>query len=162
MPVSFLSDTLYFMSHENWIKKTIELAKTADKCEVPIAAIIVKDGQKVSSATNSKESHLDPTAHAEINAIRDACQSLKTWRLSDCQIYINLEPCVMCAGAIIQARISEVYFAAYDKKGGGVCSCTHSFEVANINHRPKWQGGILEEEASGDLKNFFKQLRAST
>lgn len=147
------------MNHEDWMQKTIELAQTTHSSEVPIAAIIVKNDRELARATNSKETLLDPTGHAEINAIRMACKKLNTWRLSGCQIYINLEPCIMCAGAIIQSRISEVYFAAHDPKGGAICSCTKSFELANINHRPKWEGGILEKEASLHLKTFFKSLR---
>ncbi len=143
------------------MQEAINLSKSAEPAEVPIAALIVKDNQLLASAVNQKESRMDPTAHAEVLAIQRACAKLQNWRLNDCDLYVTLEPCLMCAGAIIQARIRKLYFAAYDKKGGAVCSCTESFALPNINHRPEWQGGILQEQASQDLSQFFKNLRKS-
>jgi len=147
------------MKPEAWMQKAIELSKNSDPKEVPIAAIIVQDKQMIASALNTKEVDMNPCGHAEINAIQAAAKKLKSWRLEGCDLYVTLEPCLMCSGAIIQARINHLYFAAYDPKGGGITSSAKTFDIQNINHRPNWTGGILEPQASEYLSTFFKQLR---
>ena len=136
-----------------------EARKASDLGESPIGAIIVKDGKVISLAHNQKEESLDPTDHAEILAIRRASKTLNSWRLEGCTLYVTLEPCLMCSGAILQSRIESVVFATRDPKGGAVVSCCQSFETPNINHRPKWQEGIMQVESSLLLKKFFKELR---
>jgi tRNA(adenine34) deaminase len=110
---------------------------------------------------NEKELKKDPTAHAEISAIKDACQKLGTWRLNDCDMYVTLEPCPMCAGAIIQSRIGRLFIGALDSKSGAAGSVVDLFRVSEFNHRVEVTYGILSEECSGILKDFFKKLRKS-
>ncbi len=137
--------------------------KEADKAlaidEVPIGCIIVKDNRVIARAHNEKEHAQDPTKHAEISAIRKACKKLNNWRLEGCDIYITLEPCIMCAGAIIQARLRNVYFGAFDLKGGGFGSSIDVSQAKNINHHPSIEGGILLEECSSKITNYFKSKR---
>jgi tRNA(adenine34) deaminase len=139
----------------------LEAEKAAKLGEIPIGAIIVRDGNLIASAHNQKETSNDPTDHAEILAIKQAALTLGAWRLENCKLFVTLEPCLMCSGAILQSRISEVIFATRDPKGGAVISCCESFNTPNINHRPKWQEGVMQVEASLLLKNFFKELRSS-
>lgn len=136
------------------IKKTLDLAKKSDDSDVPVAAIVICDSQIIASATNTRERDQDLFGHAEMNAIKIAQKKLKTWNLSNCQIYISLEPCVMCAGAIAQAHIAEIYFAAYDYKFG---ACGSKYMVFPKN--TKIQGGICELEAQEILKDFFAKKR---
>ncbi len=136
-----------------------EAQKANDLGETPVGAIIVQDGKVIALAHNQKEASLDPTDHAEILAIKRASKILNTWRLEDCTMYVTLEPCLMCSGAILQSRIPSIVFATRDPKGGAIVSCTHSFETPNINHRPQWTEGIMQIESSLLLKNFFKNLR---
>lgn len=125
--------------------------------EIAVGAIIVKDGKVIASAVNLKEQLKDVTSHAEILAIRAACKSLKTWRLDGCEIYVTLEPCPMCAWAILQSRISVVYFGSYDVKYGAFGS---AMDLRNFSDwKPKVYGGILEKECDEILKNCFKKMR---
>ncbi len=129
------------------------------KNEVPIGCVIVRDGKIIARAHNLRESQQIATKHAELIAIERACKKLKTWRLEDCDLYVTLEPCPMCAGAIILSRIRSVTFGAYDPKGGCAGSCADLFHVKGFNHYPEVHGGILEEECAQLLKDFFRQKR---
>ena len=146
---------------EHWMTQVLSLAKTAAKQnEVPIAALIVdKDDRVVSSAFNQKERNQDATSHAEIEAIRKAGVALQNWRLLDCTMYTNLEPCVMCAGAIYQARIKRLVFGATDPKMGGVESVFEVLDCKNINHSTAWQNGVLADQSREMLSQFFKKRR---
>ena len=139
-----------------------EALKEAEKCidtdDVPIGCVIVKNGEIIARGHNTREAFHTALGHAEINAIENACKSIGSWRLENCAIYVTLEPCPMCAGAIINSRIGEVYFGAYDKKGGAVGGIINLFEE-NFNHKPKVQGGILKDECALILQNFFAKLR---
>lgn len=126
--------------------------------EVPVGAVIVQDGQVISAAYNLRETNKQAIAHAELLAIEKACQKLGGWRLPRCTLYVTLEPCPMCAGAIINARIDRVVFGAYDYKAGSCGSVINLFEL-NYNHKPELCGGVLEEECAQTLKQFFKELR---
>ena len=136
-----------------------EARKALDKLEIPVGAVIVKDGEIIARGHNNKESLNDPTSHAEIMAIREAASKLGTWRLSDCSMYVTLEPCAMCAGAIIQARIKEVYFGTPDLKTGAAGSVVDLLKVKLFNHKVVVNEGILRDECSNILSEFFKKLR---
>lgn len=144
---------------EYFLKQAIEEAKiAAEKGEVPVGAIIVKNGKIISSSHNTKEESNDPTEHAEINAIRKATQYLGDWRLSGCDMYVTLEPCTMCAGAIVQSRIRNLYIGTFDPKGGG---CGSVFNITQSDHLNHWVNVIwlYNEECSEILQKFFKQRR---
>ena len=131
----------------------------ANKDEVPVGAIIVKEGQLISSAHNSPITSCDPTAHAEISAIRKAATQIGNYRLINTTLYVTLEPCIMCVGAIIHARIDRLVFGAYDKKTGAVVSTMRSELLNTLNHRVDFAGGVLEGECSQLLKEFFSKKR---
>ena len=143
-----------------YMKEALKEAKKAEaKLEVPVGAIIVKDDKIIARAYNQKETKLDPTKHAEIIAIQKACKKLKTWRLTGCKMYVTLEPCSMCAGAIIQSRIDKVYIGAMDEKTGSCGSVFNLFEDYKFNHHVETEYNICKEECETILKNFFKELR---
>ncbi|MBQ2420131.1 MAG: tRNA adenosine(34) deaminase TadA [Clostridia bacterium] len=145
----------------DFMKRALSLAKeAADEGEAPIGAIIVRDGKIVSVGRNRREKDKNALGHAEIEAIDNACKTLGGWRLIGCTMYVTLEPCPMCAGAIINARIERVVFGAYDKKAGSCGSVTNLFELP-YNHKPELIGGVLEEECSLALTEFFRDLRTS-
>jgi len=145
---------------EEMMKLALEEAKKAfDKNEVPVGAVIIKNGEVISRAHNLRETVKDPTAHAEIMAIRQAAEMLKDWRLSGCEMFVTLEPCPMCAGAILQSRISRLYFGAFDEKAGCCGSLYDIPEDPVFNHRTEVIGGILEEECQEILSQFFKKKR---
>lgn len=127
--------------------------------DVPIGAIVVRAGEVIARARNRREAAHDPTGHAEILALRQAGKRLGRWRLSDCALYVTLEPCVMCAGAIVLARVPLVVFAAPDPKAGAVLSIAHVFEDRALNHHPKWRTGLLRAESEGLLREFFAAHR---
>ncbi len=127
--------------------------------EVPIGCVIVKDGKVIARGHNKRETNQEVIGHAEIEAIRKANKKLKSWRLVNCDIYITLEPCIMCMGAIIHSRINNVYYGAKDYKGGAVESSINVLEAKNINHHPNVEGGILEDECSLIISNYFKEKR---
>lgn len=133
--------------------------KAAEMGEVPVGAIVVFDGKIIASAHNLVENSCDPTAHAEILAIRAACQILQTPRLVGCDLFVTLEPCSMCATAISFARIHRLYFGAYDEKGGGVENGARIFSQKTCHHTPEIYGGIFENECAEMLKNFFVDKR---
>ena len=137
--------------------KEAEKARAID--EVPIGCVIVKDGKIISRGHNERETKQDATSHAELKTLQKACKKLNSWRLVGCDLYVTLEPCIMCAGAIIQSRIANVYFGAYDPKGGAFGSSIDVLKANNINHIPNVGGGILELECSSIIKEFFKHKR---
>lgn len=142
------------------MKKALAQAQlAASKDEVPIGCVIVYKDKILSRAYNQREKKQSSLAHAEILAIEKACKKLGSWRLEDCTLYVTLEPCPMCTGAIIQSRIPRVVFGAYDPKGGCMGSCTNLLEVKGFNHYPTIEGGILQEECASLLKVFFRQKR---
>ena len=125
--------------------------------DIPVGAVIVKDGEIISKAVNEREKKQDATLHAEISAIKKANKKFKSWRLNNCEMYVTLEPCPMCASAIIQARVSKVYFGAYDFLNGAFGSKSDMKKIMNSDII--YQGGILEEECTQLLKNYFEGLR---
>lgn len=127
--------------------------------EVPVGVVIVKDDKIIARGHNLRETKQDPTGHAEIIAIKKASKKLKSWRLIDCTLYVTLEPCSMCAGAIMWSRIKRVVYGAKDIKGGAIGSSFNLFEQKGINHKPEVTSGVLENEASTLLKDFFKLKR---
>lgn len=135
-----------------------EAEKAWEDGEVPIGAVVVKDGEIVGRGHNRREYGKNALAHAEIEAIDEACKTLGGWRLFQCDLYVTLEPCPMCAGAIINARIKKVYFGAYDEKAGSFGSIINLTDFP-YNHHPEIQGGILEETCSKYLSQFFIELR---
>lgn len=142
------------------MKKALKEAKKAyDKLEVPVGAVIVKEGKIIARAHNLKETKYDTTKHAEILAIQKASKKLNNWRLIDCDMYVTLEPCSMCAGAIINSRIRKVYIGALDEKTGAAGSVLNLFEDYTFNHKVEIEKGIMQEECETMLKNFFKMLR---
>ena len=145
---------------EHYMKLALKEAKKAyNKGEVPIGAVIVKDGKIIARAHNLREKNNDPTAHAEILALRKAAKKLGGWRLLGCDMYVTLEPCAMCAGAIIQARIERLFAGAMDLKAGAAGSIVDLFSETRFNHKVQVETGIFEEECSNVLKDFFKKLR---
>ena len=148
------------MSYEKYMKEAIKEAKKAElKEEVPIGCVIVKDDKIIARAYNLRESKQQSIAHAEILAIEKACKKIGSWRLENCDLYVTLEPCPMCSGAILQSRISNVIYGAKDFKGGCIESCMKMYEVAGFNHYPKTISGILEDECAELLTSFFKKKR---
>jgi len=129
--------------------------------DVPIGAIVVHDGQVVGRGHNRREAHQDPTAHAEILALRAAAAALGRWRLQGCALYVTLEPCAMCAGAAVLARVDLVVFAAWDPKAGAVRSVAELLDEPAFNHRPKWRAGARRSEAQALLSGFFAARRAA-
>ncbi len=135
-----------------------EAKKAFDLGEVPIGAVIVKDNKVIARGHNLRELEKNPLMHAEVIAINEASKALDSWRLVDCDIYVTLEPCPMCAGAILQARINNLYFGAQDAKGGGVISKANILDI-EYNHKVYYEYGFLENESSKLMKDFFKDLR---
>lgn len=135
----------------------LQEAKKVQK-DIPIAALIVKNGQIISSSTNKREENNSTIAHAEILAINEANKKLNSWRLDDCDMYVTLEPCPMCAWAIINARIKNLYFGSYDLKYGAFGSAINLSELANSKINVK--GGILEDECNQLIKNYFEKIRS--
>ena len=145
---------------EKFMKEALKEAQKAyDKLEVPVGCVIVKDGKIISRAHNLKETKKDTTKHAEILAIQKASKKLEAWRLLDCDMYVTLEPCSMCAGAIVNSRIRNLYIGTMDKKTGAAGSVLNLFEDFTFNHKVTVQNGILKEQCEKILKDFFKELR---
>ncbi len=148
------------MTDKDWMQQALLLAKeAAAEGEVPVGALVVKDGKVIATGRNRREAACNALAHAEIEAIHGACAALGSWRLSGCTLYVTLEPCPMCAGAIINARIDRVVFGADDPKAGSCGTLTDLFAIP-YNHRPQTERGVLEEECAAVLREFFKTLRA--
>ena len=150
------------MNEFDYMKRAIELARiAAENGEVPVGAVVVKrsTGEIVGEGYNKRETKKSPLAHAEIEAVNQASLTLGGWRLVDCEIYVTLEPCPMCAGAIINSRLERVVFGAYDKKAGACGSVVNLFELP-FNHFPEIKGGVMQEESAEILSEFFKDLRS--
>ena len=146
--------------NEKYMRAAMKEAYKAElKDEVPIGAVIVYDGKIIARAHNTRQTNQISTHHAEILCIEKACRKLNSWRLEGCDLYVTLEPCPMCAGAIQQSRIRKVVFGAYDPKGGFFGSNFNINEVKGLNHYPEVEGGILKEETAQLLKDFFKKKR---
>jgi len=146
-------------SHEYYMRAALGRAKTAAKHgETPVGAVIVKNGKIIAGGRNRREKAKNALCHAEISAINAACKKLGGWRLIGCDLYVTLEPCPMCAGAIINSRIENVYFGARDTKAGSFGSVV-DLSLLPYNHKPNITQGILEKECSGVLSDFFKELR---
>ena len=149
-----------FRSHEYYMRQAIAEAKKAfEKDEVPVGAIIVYDNKVIAKAHNQREMLLDPTAHAEMIAITQASAYLQNWRLSDTTVYITLEPCTMCAGALVQARVKNLVYGAKDEKQGACESTVNLVNDPRFNHRINVISGVLEDECSLLLKQFFLEKR---
>ena len=147
-------------ANELYMKKALNLAKKAGEAgEVPIGAVIVYQGKVIASAYNKRNQSKDATSHAEILAIKKACKKLGDWRLDGAEMYVTLEPCPMCAGAIVNARIKKVYFGAYERKSGAVMSNYRILFGGGLNHKTDAEGGVLEDECSSLLKKFFEGKR---
>ena len=142
-----------------FMKKVITCAKrTASRDEVPVGAVVVKDGVVIATGSNMRERAADAVAHAELIAIRRACKKLGRWRLSDCDLYVTLEPCPMCAGAAINARLRRVVFGAYDSKAGALGTVV-DLNDCKLNHSLDVQGGVMKEQCAALLSDFFRKLR---
>lgn len=146
--------------NENYMREAIKLANKASSVgETPVGAVIVQDGKIIARGYNKRETKKSVLCHAEIEAIQKASKKLGGWRLPNCDMYVTLEPCPMCSGAIIQARIDNLYFGAYDEKNGACGSKINLFEKGLFYHDVSVHGGILEKECSNILKAFFRCLR---
>ena len=147
------------MAHRDFMQRAVELAQTAYSLgEVPVGAVVVKDNKIIGEGYNRRETDGSATAHAEILAIEAACKTLGSWRLENCTLYVTLEPCAMCAGAIVNSRVKMVVFSCEDYKAGafgGMCD----FCKLPFNHKPEIIIGVMEDEARSLLKDFFKNLR---
>ncbi|MCZ2723516.1 tRNA adenosine(34) deaminase TadA [Marinomonas sp. 15G1-11] len=149
------------MDHEYWMEKALDLADEAEaKSEIPVGAIVVLDNKIIGRGYNAPISNCDPTSHAEIQAIRSACENVGNYRLPGCRLYVTLEPCSMCAGAIVHARIEQVIYGAVESKSGVVCSQGQFFSEPFLNHKVEVIGGVLAEKASQKLSRFFQYRRA--
>ncbi|WP_284381904.1 tRNA adenosine(34) deaminase TadA [Litoribrevibacter albus] len=145
---------------QHWMKQALKLAANAwFEGEVPVGAVVVRDNQIIGQGWNRPISSSDPTAHAEIQCLRDASTRIQNYRLVDTTLYVTVEPCAMCAGAIIHSRVSRVVFGAAEPKAGAVCSHQGMFEQPQFNHVVEWQGGVLEASARLMMQRFFKYRR---
>lgn len=146
--------------HETYMKMALELAEQAFASgEVPVGAVITCEGRVIGAAYNQREQLHDPTAHAEMIAITQAADALSSWRLNDCSLYVTLEPCPMCAGAALNARIPQVIYGATDPKGGAVTSVFKLLSDARMNHRSEIVQGVLQDQCGEILKRFFRKKR---
>lgn len=147
-------------AHEYWMRYAIEEARKAEALgEVPIGAIVVHQNQIIGRGYNLRETTLDSTAHAEMVAIREASQVLKSWRLLDCRLYVTLEPCPMCAGAMVQSRVPLTVYGTPDPKAGCAGTLMNLLEEPRFNHRTETIQGVLQEECAELLTSFFRRLR---
>ena len=145
---------------EKFMQEALKEARKAyKKLEIPVGAVIVRDGEIIAKAHNIKEEKKDTTKHAEILAIQKASKKLGTWRLNDCEMYVTLEPCPMCAGAIIQARLKKIYIGTMDEKTGACGSVLNLLEDYKFNHTVEVENGIMKQECESMLKEFFVKLR---
>ena len=148
------------MNDQEWMRHAIRLAQRAEQQgEVPVGALVVYENRCLAEGWNQPIQNHDPTAHAEIQAIRKAGQVLNNYRLINCTLYVTLEPCVMCMGAIAHSRIKRLVFGAFDPKRGAVCNALELSDAPFLNHHIEWQGGILEADCSSLLTDFFKAKR---
>ena len=144
------------------MRAALDVARDAERAgEVPVGAVVVRDGALLSAASNRTARDQDATAHAETLAIRDACAATGSWRLEGCTLYVTLEPCAMCAGAIVLARVDRVVFGAWDDKAGMAGSVEDLLRHRRLNHRPQVSAGVLAEESGELLRAFFRRRRAA-
>ena len=149
------------LTHKIWMSRALEQARAAaDHGDVPVGAVVVSDGEVIAAAQNRREVDQDPTAHAEIIVIRKAAAVVGSWRLEGCSLYVTLEPCAMCAGAIVLARIPQVVFAAPDPKAGAAGSVHDLLRDSRLNHTVDVAGGVMEAESAELLRAFFRAARA--
>ena len=149
-------------TQEKYMKQAIKLAKKAEELnEVPIGCVIEYQGKIIGRGYNRRTTDKNTLAHAEITAIRKACKKMGDWRLEDCTMYVTLEPCQMCAGAIVQARVKKVVIGCMNPKAGCAGSVLNILQIDKFNHQVEIEQGVLEEECSAMLTNFFKKLRSS-
>lgn len=153
-PDNFSADTIYMRMALR------EAVRASEAGEVPVGAVIVKDGEVIGKAHNQTETLQDPTAHAEVLAITQAANATGNWRLTDCTLYVTKEPCPMCSGAIILARIPNIIWGIDDPKRGGAASKFTILDDGDLNHRPEYRSGILEEECRFVIQDFFRRRRA--
>ena len=143
-----------------WMRYAFRLAQRAEEYgEVPVGAIVVKDNRCIAEGWNSVITQHDPTAHAEIVALRTAGLALENYRINDTTLYVTLEPCVMCMGALAHARIKRLVFGAYDPKRGAVCNALSLTDASFLNHQISWTGGVLESQCAEQLRDFFRARR---
>lgn len=156
-----MNETDYFREEDYiWMQAAIAEAKKAEALgEVPIGAVIVKDGAIIGRGHNLRETSLDPTAHAEMIAIREASRHLEAWRLLDCTLYVTLEPCPMCAGALVQGRIRKVVYGTIDPKAGCAGTLMNLLQEPRFNHETELVGGLMKQECADLLTRFFRRLR---
>jgi len=148
------------MSDEHWMQHALTLARNAGAAgEVPVGAVLVSDGTCLAEGWNQPIARHDPTAHAEVVVLRAAGQSLGNYRFTGSTLYVTLEPCLMCVGAMVHARVARLVFGAYDPKSGAVTSCTQGFESPGLNHRVESIGGVMAAECGELLKQFFRSRR---
>lgn len=148
------------MADERFMREAIKQAKKAAKLgEMPVGAVIVRNGEIISRGYNKRETKKNALLHAEIIAVERACKKLGGWRLPECEIYVTLEPCPMCAGAILNSRIDRVYFGAYDPKSGCAGSRINLMDMNLCNYTAEVMGGVMQEECAGLIKEFFRELR---
>ncbi len=151
------ASTSAFAADEQYIRNALDLARDAAlRNEVPIGAVVVQNGAIIAAASNRTVRDQDPTAHAEVLAIREASSKLDRWRLDDCTLYITLEPCAMCAGAIVLSRMKRVVFGAWDEKAGMAGSVGDLLRHPRLNHRPEVRAGVLADECARLLEDFFR------
>lgn len=147
-------------SHEHWMQMALALAEEAGQIdEVPVGAVVVKDDVVIGRGFNQTISAADPSAHAEVVALRDAARHLNNYRLTGADLYVTIEPCSMCAGALVHARIREVIYGAKEPRAGAVCSSIAVLDNPSLNHHVSHQGGVCEAQASQLMANFFKRKR---
>lgn len=144
----------------HWMRQALDQARLgAEQGEVPVGAVVIKDDQLVAAGYNQPIISHDPSAHAEIVALRAAGEALANYRLTDCTLYVTLEPCIMCCGAIVHARVKRLVFGAYDTRRGVAGSQFDGFELPWLNHRVEVEGGVLEQECGSLLQDFFRERR---
>jgi len=150
----------FFPREEYFMRLALREAERAlDHDDVPVGAVVVREGEVVGAGHNERELRADPTAHAEMLALRQAAATLQSWRVLDAVMYVTLEPCAMCAGAIVLARVPRIVYGARDPKAGAAGSVLDLMDVPQLNHRPQCQGGLLAEESSELLRVFFANRR---
>ena len=146
---------------DHFMKRALELAQqAADRGEVPVGAVVVRNGKIIGQGHNQPIASHDPTAHAEIMAMRDASKNLSNYRLTGCDIYVTIEPCTMCVGAMVHARIRQIFFGALEPRAGALTSQLQLMKDAHFNHSILWEGGILADQCATVLRDFFRQKRS--
>ncbi len=160
MEIVEIVETASIERDEKFMKEAVKEAyKAAAKLEVPVGAVVVAGDEVIARAHNLRERLSDPTAHAEMLALREAALRLNTWRLNDCTLYVTMEPCPMCAGAAIQGRVGRIVYGAPDPKAGAAGSCVDLLGKTCFNHRVEVTGGVLEEKCAHAVQEFFRRLR---